>query len=84
MSVASDARLEAKVSDFLRIGVDDPTLKPLIAAARVYLSNAGVIEPEDEDPLYDLAVTLYVNTIYSGGEDKLQDAMTSMILQLRA
>jgi hypothetical protein len=34
--------------------------------------------------LYDLAVTLYVNMLYNGADDKsLEAAMTSIILQIK-
>lgn len=85
MAVDHKPRLRKKVSEFLRIPVSDPNLDTLIDAALEYLENAGVTAPEEGDKanLWDLAVTLYVNTIWSGGEDKLGDAMVGIVHQLR-
>lgn len=81
-----DARLLKKVCDYLRVNSADPSIMPLITAAQQYLEGAGVPAPVQGAPTeqYDLAVILYVNTIYNGGEDKLEGAMTSLVLQLRA
>ncbi len=83
--------LEQKVKDFLRIEGEDRVLSPLISAAIAYLENAGVEEPELDSgsttspalALYELAVILYVNAIYSGGENKLGAAMTAIMLQIK-
>lgn len=84
--MASSWELVEKVCNFLRIDPFDNALviEPLILAAKQYLTNAGVTEPTDgELDLYELAVTLYVNMIFSGNEDKLETAMTGIILQLK-
>lgn len=92
-------RLLELVRQYVRAGsADDALLVPLISAAKQYLLNAGVPEPIVEEPeppeeptpasgelsLYELAVTLYVNTIYNGGNEKvLEQAMTGIILQIK-
>lgn len=89
-----------KVKHYLRIdgGDDDQLIVPLISAAKQYMLNAGVTEPEPPDggegeepstdanelSLYELAVMLYVNTIYTGGgEIALSKAMDGIILQIK-
>lgn len=99
-----------KVKYYVRAGEgdeDEILLISLISAAKQYLANAGVQEPEqpeapeeeeehdehgeftlpEEDgelSLYELAVALYVNMIYNGGNEKLLDqAMTGIILQIK-
>jgi len=83
----ADAALLTKVEDFLRVESGDPTVPPIIDAAIGWLANAGAARPDGTDPLklaqYELAVTIYVNTIFSGGESKLEAAMTSIVYQLR-
>ncbi len=87
------------VKRYLRIvgDQDDVLLVSLIQAAKQYLLNAGVAEPEEPDDgepkpvygaspraLYQLAVTLYVNMLYNGApEDSLERAMTAIILQMK-
>jgi hypothetical protein len=82
-----EAALIYRVTNFLRLEATDPTIPPLVDAAIAYLENAGVTRPADSEgkqvALYELAVTLYVNTIFSDGEDKLEDAMTSIVWQLK-
>lgn len=77
-----------QVTSFLRCEADDPTVPPLIRAAEGYLAGAGVTAPAAPDSsdgaLYSLAVVLHVHAMYSGGEDKLGDSLTAIILQLRA
>ena len=87
-SDAPDAGLVLRTRHFLRLDASDPVVPALVAAAVTYINNAGVTAPEPTDEgataLYELAVSLYVSTIYSGGESKLGDAMTSVLLQLRS
>lgn len=86
----ADPRLVQKVKDFLRVS-DDDTLQPLILAAEAYLANAGVMPPEEGEgdvwmkirALYELAITLYVSLVYSGGGSNLEPAMTAIILQIK-
>lgn len=40
----------AAVADYCRIDADDTQLPDLIAAAKEYMSDAGVSEPEDGSP----------------------------------
>ena len=86
-----DALLVYRANRFLRLEDDDPTVIPLVLAAKQYLENAGVADPRDESTpaegavaQYELLVCLYVSTVYSGGESKLDVAMTSHILQMRS
>lgn len=99
--MSGQTSLLAKVNGFLRIEAGDTTTLPLIQAAKAYLENAGVLEPEAieesdlveeselwddaENPLmlYELAVAIYVCTVFNGGEGKLQAAMTAIILQIK-
>jgi len=83
-------QLLSKVKNFLRVGdEDDALLVPLISAAKQYLLNAGVEDPENteegdgEQSLYELAVILYCHKIYYGNEDGLDRAMTGIILQIK-
>ena len=87
-------RLLDLVSMYVRAGsADNALLVPLISAAKQYLLNAGVAEPDVPEPegepsgelsLYELAVTLYVNMIYNGVSEKaLDQAMTGIILQIK-
>ena len=81
-----------KVKQYLRVdtGEDDALIGALMEAAKRYLKNAGVDEPETEDPLYTLA--LYRLTLFyydqrsdaeAGSDAKLTPGLNSMILQLR-
>ena len=81
-----------KVKLHLRIdgSGDDVLLASLVSAAKQYLLNAGVREPNVEEEgngklsLYELAVSLYLGMIYDGDEkSKLDRAMTAIILQLK-
>jgi len=83
-----DALLLRRVQEFLRLEDNDPTVWMLVGAAKAYVAGAGVTRPdpaEDEEKTaqYDLAVSLYVSIIFSGGESKLDAAMTAVLLQLR-
>ena len=86
-----DALLTYRVNRFLRLEDDDPTVLPLVLAAKQYLDGAGITDPRDDSApqdaavaQYELAVCLYVSIVYSGGESKLDPAMTSVILQMRS
>ncbi len=85
---SDDALLVDRVRRFLRVESSDPTILALVLAAKAYIEGAGVTRPDASDDgataLYDLAVCCYVSTIYGGGEGGLEDAMTSMLLQMRA
>jgi hypothetical protein len=87
-SDAPDAGLVLRTRHFLRLDASDPVVPALVAAAQTFITNAGVSAPDPTDEgataLYELAVSLYVSTIYSGGEGKLEPAMTSVLLQLRS
>lgn len=78
-----------KVKSHLRVdgSEDDIFLASLIYAAKQYLLNAGVYEPENGNSklsLYELAVTLYVSIIFDGDDkSKLDRAMTAIILQIK-
>lgn len=81
-----------KVKSYVRLSgsEDDMLLASLISAAKQYLLNAGVQEPPEtgggsEGPgdLYDLAVSLYVSLIFDGADEKLDRAMTAIILQIK-
>lgn len=81
-----------KVKSHLRVdgSEDDMFLASLISAAKQYLLNAGVHEPEVDESgngklsLYELAVTLYVSIIFDGDDkSKLDRAMTAIILQIK-
>lgn len=82
---ARDAVLHGKVCAYLRTNAEDPTITSLVIAAREYLRNAGVPDgAATESPaLYDLAVILHVSKHYNG-DDKLDDSLTAMVLQLRS
>ena len=80
------------IKRYLRVdgSEDDMLLASLISAAKQYLLNAGVSEPEAGEvgdgklSLYELAVSLYVSMIYDGDDkSKLDRAMTAIILQLK-
>ncbi|NMA24755.1 MAG: phage gp6-like head-tail connector protein [Clostridiales bacterium] len=68
---------------------DDMLLASLISAAKQYLLNAGVREPDEEADdgklsLYELAVSLYVSLVYDGDDKgKIDRAMTAIILQIK-
>jgi uncharacterized phage protein (predicted DNA packaging) len=85
-----------KVKQHLRVDGSeaDVLLASLVSAAKQYLLNAGVHEPElsDDDEeanngklsLYELAVALYVSMIFDGDDKgKLDRAMTAIILQIK-
>jgi uncharacterized phage protein (predicted DNA packaging) len=84
-----------KVKQHLRVDGSeaDVLLASLVSAAKQYLLNAGVHEPEaggEEEPgngklsLYELAVALYVSMIFDGDDKgKLDRAMTAIILQIK-
>ena len=65
----------------------DTSVLPLVRAACGYLKNAGVTVPDGADQgqaaQYDLAVALYVSTVYNGGEEKLERSMNGIIQQIR-
>lgn len=80
--------LDIKIRQFLRIDAesdDESLLLSIIDAAKEYLVNAGVTEPTETSSLYDIAVTLYVNTIWNGGDEdaELKKSLTGMIIQLK-
>lgn len=78
----------SELKTYLRIDGDeeDSFLVLLIEGAKEYLSNAGVVESDEK--LYKLAVMMYVMAQYerfddASGLNKLKDALTSIILQLK-
>lgn len=81
------------VKEYLRIdgGHDDQMLGLLIDSAKEYLSNSGVKEPEEENNLYNLALTMLVTHWYENREQvtgsiprNLELGLQSIILQLKA
>jgi hypothetical protein len=60
---------------------------PIPPTEATYFSGGATVEEaayKQELELYDLAVTLYVNMLYNGADDKsLEAAMTSIILQIK-
>lgn len=57
------------IEDLKRYAVVDPTsddcvLKSCMAAAVRYFANAGVSEPEEDDPLYDMGVYMLATHYY--------------------
>lgn len=82
--------LEA-VKGYCRIdgGFEDELLLSLIDAAKAYLDNAGVPEPEGDVPIYDLAVKALVLEFYehrglteSGGMSSIR-GLDNAIVQLK-
>ena len=84
----------AALKQYLRVDTDedDTLLSSLYDAARLYLENAGVPEPEENNPLYDLAVQRLAVFYYDQRNDMQEDirgnvqltpGLNSMILQLR-
>jgi len=81
----------AELKTYLRIdgSEDDEILALLMDAAKEYLRNAGVVEPETTSRLYDLAVMLYVALHYENRDpsmkmDRFSFALESIILQLKS
>lgn len=72
--------------------VNDTSVELALMAAKNYFANAGVPEPEEDNPLYDLGVyrlaTHYVDNrgpVTSGtGADNIPYGITGIILQLRS
>ncbi|MEC0242771.1 head-tail connector protein [Paenibacillus dokdonensis] len=80
----------ALLKSYLRIdgSEDDTVLALLLDAAKEYLHNAGVPEPEQgvESKLYDLAVMLRVHRERARDEkevERVEKSLTSIILQLK-
>lgn len=82
------------INDLKRYAVVDPSdddheLETCMAAAIRYFENAGVPEPYQEDPLYDLGIYMLSTHYYDNrgvlGDktDELPFGVGSIILQLR-
>lgn len=78
------------VKEYLRIdgSEDDPVLALLIGAAEEYLTNAGVVKPEEgkKSDLYNLAVCLRVHRERARDAkevERVEKSLTSIILQLK-
>lgn len=80
-----------EVKGFLRIdgGEEDTILALLLSAAKEYLANAGVPEPEEssDGALYKLAVMVYISFFNEnrdpGAKIEMYKPLTSIILQLK-
>lgn len=86
---SSDPALEACKS-YMRVDGDDDNalITSFMAAAKEYLANAGIIEPETPSPLYTLAVHSLTLHYYDhrdavGGEAPLPLGLRPIINQLK-
>lgn len=80
----------AAVKRYMRIeGTDeDSVIKPLLAAAKLYLKNAGVEAPTADADLYNLAVWSLTNHYYDhrddvGSEPGIPQGLRPILTQLK-
>ena len=75
-----------KTRNYLRLGSEDnEILASLIFAAKEYLENAGVDEPDGDNgqqDIYELAVMLKVHGLFYS-DDTMERSLTGIVLQLK-
>lgn len=88
MPKQTQTQMLKEIKGYLRIDNDyeDELLKMLRAAAEDYMTNAGIVA--DDNPLYRLAIMLYVAAQYENRDgsqksDGFSHSLQSIILQLK-